>query len=382
MVHLNHFHKFKIFITICINICFFESAYAGSLSMFNPIDLPSKKYTVYVNTQTLLVNDAFSIKGLFDDFHGKFTSKNSDYLAIGDIRYDIGLIMAEGFYMGYTYREEAMMNTSSDTMKLVNKVSNKLNLSLGRTYQVSLDTEGFEVHGFVLSKILTFYHSNTLDVKFAMSGELLHGIQIQHGSASGNALAIADKDYDFLWKSHYLYTENYLYDLEVDKITSSGYTIHMALYIQYNQMKLSAIVNDMYGKLFWKNLPYSDVKLSSDNKHYDNNGYVMYSPVLSGFEGTMMYTQTLMKKWRVEGSYDFWNSNFKLGTEYINETYLPYIEYTQAYENGIISTVSYETYFGMLGVNLRYKNYSLGIKSNDIIEPSAMKISLGLQYQF
>lgn len=359
-----------------------EPALAGSLAIFNPLDLPKDKNSVYVNTQTLIANDAFSLKGLFDDFHGHFSSQNSDYTAIGDIRYDVGTYINDSLYIGYAYRKEAMIQTSSDTMKLINQVSHELDLPIGKDYQIALEIEGFETHGIVLSKAIPMYQSDHFHIKFGLGAEVLFGTQIQHGTASGEAKSVSTTDYDFSLQSYYLYTENYLYDLDVNKVTSFGYTTHIALNIAYDQFSIDIIGNDVWGKLYWKNLPYSYVNLSSANKSYDENGYVVYSPVISGFEGNTEFIQTLMKKWSIQGKYTLYKDSFQIGTEHIADIYLPYIKYTHLYENDLLSTFSYETYFHMVGVDITYKNYYFGIQSNGIIEPSALKIDFGLKYQF
>ena len=86
------------------------------------------------------------------------------------------------------------------------------------------------------------------------------------------------------------------------------------------------MANDILGKLYWKNLPYSDVSVESDNKHYNENGYVEYSPIISGVEETTGFTQKLMRKWRIQGSYALEKDIFQLGTDYTSDTYLPYVK--------------------------------------------------------
>lgn len=355
---------------------------ADSLSLFNPNTIDKQSQNVTISMQTLLANDAFSLKGLFHDFHGDFNARNSDYIAIGDIRYDIGTYINDSFYLGYVYRKEVVINTSSDTMKLINQISHELDLPIGKRYQVMLNIEGFETHGIVLAKTIPLYQSGYWYIALGVGTELLYGTQTQQGIASGEARAVSTTDYDFSLQSDYAYVNNYLYDLDVDKVTSWGYTTHLSLSIAYDKFSMNFIVNDMIGKLYWRNLPYSNVNLSSANKNYDENGYAIYSPIVSGIEGNRKFTQTLMKKWRIKGAYSLGDDIFQIGTDYINDTYLPIIQYTHLYENNMLCTFSYETYFHMVGADVKYKNYYFSIQSNGIIEPSAMKIDFGLQYQF
>ena len=114
MVLLSLFYSKQKIRILCMGIflsC--ELASADSLSLFNPNTILKNPDSLTINTQTLLANDAFSLEGLFDDFHGDFHSQSSDYFAVGDIRYDIGTYIDEVGYIGYTYRKEAVIKTSS-----------------------------------------------------------------------------------------------------------------------------------------------------------------------------------------------------------------------------------------------------------------------------
>jgi len=359
-----------------------ESASADSLSFFNPNDITKHPNHLSINTQTLLANDAFSLEGLFDDFHGDFHHQRSDYFAVGDIRYDVGTYIDGLGYVGYTYRKEAVIETSSDTMLLVNQASNDLDLTLGKQYNLGLEIEGFEVHGVMFANSISVYEKNGWNIRLGGAVELLYGTETQHGNVSGDASAVNESDYDFTLHSRYLYTENYLYELDVDRVTSYGYTTHISLFSRYNDFSLSVIVNDISGKLYWKNLPYSDVNMASGNKSYDENGYVKYAPVISGIERTTKFTQTLMKKWRIEGAYILDEGLLQLGSDHIYSTYLPYVKYTHHFENEVIASASYESYFDMVGVDIAYKYYHLGVHTNGLIEPSALKINLGMHYTF
>ncbi len=383
MVHLSHFHSKQKILIVNMSILFLsESAMADLLSLFNPFDIPKNTNTLYVNTQTLLINDAFSLEGLFNHFDGEFLHKNTNNLAIGDIRYDAGIHIEPYGYIGYTYRKEALMEISPDTALLVNQVNKKLDLSLGKKYQLYLALKGFETHGITLSKTVPLYQGSGFTINFGLAMELLYGIQTQKGKIEGEASTLSSHDYNFNVHSNYLYTENYLYDLDVNKVTSYGYTTHLSLHARYKQISLDLIVNDIIGKLYWDNLPYSIVNLTSSNKSYDENGYVEYSPFISGMENYQKHTQTLMQKWRLEAGYTFTKGKLELGAEHIYSTYLPYIKYTHFHENNIISSLSYESYFGMFGIDIKYDNYYFGVYSNGVTEPSAAKVNLGLFYTF
>lgn len=383
MVHLNHFHRVETLLIFFVGIILeSEFALAHSLSLFNPNAIVQNRNNLTINTQTLLTNDAFSLEALFNDFEGDFYPQSSDYMALGDIRYDIGTYIDTIGYIGYTYRQEAVIKVSSDGILLIHQTKNDLDLSLGKRYSLELEIEGFEVHGITLANTLPLYQKNGWDIHIGGGVELLYGIQTQKGYIEGDATAIAKNDYDFSIYSHYLYIENYLYKLDVDEVTSYGYSTHIAIEATYNNYTLSILSNDILGKLYWENLPYSDVTLASENKSYNDNGYVQYTPIISGVEKTTKFTQTLMQKWCVEMGYKEDSELFQLGVEHIYNTVLPYVKYSHDFENNMSVGVSYESYFGMVGIDIAYKGYYFGLQSNRLIEPSSSKITLGVHHAF
>jgi len=262
------------------------------------------------------------------------------------------------------------------------QAGNKLDLTLNKQYQLFLDIEGFETHGITLSKVFSAYKDDFLEVNIGLGMELLYGMEAQDGTIFGKAITSSKKNYDVSLVANYLYIKNYLYDLDVIPVASYGYSSHIAIQTKMHDFSFTCILNDILGKLNWNGLPFSIVNLASGNKSYDKDGYVKYAPIISGKEGTRSYTQNLPKKWNVHMDYHLNTSQFTLGSEYIEDIHLPYIGYSYQYAKQTKMMATYESYFGMFGVEINYKTYMIQIKTNSLSEPSAAQISLGYQYYF
>jgi hypothetical protein len=245
-----------------------------------------------------------------------------------------------------------------------------------------MQIEGFEVHGITWANRYPLYQDHGWDIQVGLGLELLYGTEAQEGYAIGSARANATNDYDFVWQSDYTYTENYLYDLDVPQVTSFGYTTHLSLQASYKDFTFLGVINDLWGRLYWKNLPYSDVTMSSGNKSFDENGYVEYAPLISGVELEKDFTQRLMRKWRIEGQYKLEDATIHIGNDHIYGVDMPYVCYAQHYQNELLVRYSYESTFDMLGVDARYKHYHFGIHSNGLKNTSAIKASFGLYHTF
>ena len=117
MVLLNLFSKKFTLLTIFVSTGFLTvPATAGTLSLFDPNHIKKENQEIELNTQLLLVNDAFSLEVLFDDLEGSLHDQDKRYNAIGDARIDIGSHLDFLGYVGYTYRKEVVMPASSDTL--------------------------------------------------------------------------------------------------------------------------------------------------------------------------------------------------------------------------------------------------------------------------
>jgi|GEM_PF-1771510 len=352
------------------------------LSIYDPFFIPKNQKNLNLHSQILLTNDAFSLKSLFNNFHGKYVSSQSNHTAIGDIRVDVGSYIKGWGYIGYSYRKEAVIKSTSDSMKLLYQVSNNLDLTTDDHYDIFISLKGFETHGIEFSNTYPLYSDGIFDIQIGYGIELMIGTEGQNGYVTGYASAVSKTEYDFNLNSYYYYTQNYLYDYDVEYTSAYGFNTQLAMLFIYDNFTLKIVGNDVLGKLYWKNMPYSEVNLISENKSYDKNGYVKYSPAISGLESEQNVIQRLMPKWRFDTLYEIDEGFVQMGFDYIDDITLPYISYGHKINNSLMMKLSYEHYFGMFGLDLTYKHLKVGVSTNRFIDPSAAKVSVGYLYRY
>jgi len=375
---LNHFRKhLKFLALVAINII---PANAGVIPLLNPQKQTSKKYLFSTKAQAFLANDPFTLQDLFGDMNGNLNAKQGDNIALGVVRFDIGVSDYKWGYVGYTYRKEVAITAAQGTIELLYKTKNDIDLETGKKYNLAVKIDGFEAQGISFANNFDIFKKNGVKVNLGVGVELLTARQMQHGYVRGSAEAISQKDYNYYAESDYKYTKNYLYDLDVPNSKANGYSSHVSVYLAYENISFLFLANDIFGKLYWDKLPYSIVHVSSDNKEYDKDGYVKYKPLISGKEGTNNYIQTLESKYRFEGEYNFQTSSVKFGTEYLYSTYLPYITYTKMFSDDLNINFSYETRFESFASEINYKNYVFGIRSDSLTEPSTFGLTVGVSF--
>ncbi len=355
---------------------------AGVLSLADPQSL-SEESTAHLCVQAFAADDPVSLHDLFNKWQGSFHPKEGANLAIDDIRTDIGISLKSWGYLGYTYRHHSIVETNRDTVLLAWQQLNDIGFTTGKRYALDISIEGFEADGVLYAKSFEVFKREKGSLSVGFGIELLRGRNIQDGYLNGSAVANSEKDYDFSAVADYRYSENYLYNLNVKKPDGYGYTTHLSLRYRYGDFRLNLLVNDLYGKIVWKDLPYSYVNVNSSNKSYDDNGYVIYNPTISGVEKYIDYTQRLYTKYRAEGSYSLSaQTMLTAGVDAAKERVFPYIAAAHSFTRHLEASLSYESRFGMFGIDLRYKALRLALKSDGIDHPSALALTLSCILRF
>lgn len=355
---------------------------AGVFTFFDPIN-SDKSTAASANIEAFVADDPVSLGDLLDKWHGEFHPKSGTNLAVDDMRVDIGGSSKKWGYLGYTYRHQSFTAASSDTVELAWQQLNDIGFTPGRVYNLDISIEGFEADGIVYAKSFELLNSAERSLKIGVGIELLRGRNMQDGYLKGDAAANSSKDYDFSAVSDYRYTENYLYKLDVERAEGFGYTTHLGLSFRHKNVALHLLANDIYSEIEWKRLPYSYVVMNSSNKSYDENGFVVYNPTVSGIEKYIDYSQKLYAKYRAEGRLTTKeNTLFTAGSDYVKGLWFPYAEISHLFRNGIKTAISYESRFKSVGVDISYSGLRLLLRGNDLNDPSALGVSLSYTIPF
>lgn len=377
MALLNLFHRQLLLSALLLST---TSAFAGVTSLFDPIKFSNPENNFHVRVQSFFANDAVSIQTRLHKMRGDIDAKEGDNLEIIDVRIDSGIYSKYTGYIGYTHREESAKIASKDMEELYHSVRNKNSMTIGREYNLKLLVDSFKANGVVLANSFPIYKSDTLRIKIGGALELLQANVMQDWELSGNAKAVGKKDYDYNVVSRNNYTHNYLYRLDVPKSSATGYGFHFSLDANYKNFQLSLIANDIFAQLDWKLLPYSYVKMNTDNKTYDKNGYVRYNPSISGIEKEMDYTQHLIEKYRIEAKYSVSKSIFEIGLDHMYFNYLPYISYIYNFSKNWSAKLDYESRFGSYYGEVKYKDIFVGLRASSLEEQHVVALNLGIGF--
>jgi len=384
MVLLNHFHSILELFRSTFFIVFLASTSvlnADVLSYFNPAYFQTKTVTSSFNTS--IANDPVSLEAFFHNWDSNYHPRNGMNLALESSRLDLGMVFKDNYYFGYTYRHDVFLEASSDFTHLMYLTKNKLDLPLNEQFDLYLNIEGLEAQGILFGRKFVFSPTKWGEWSLFLSGSLLYANNVQKGALSGNAKSISKYDYTFQADADYYYTRNYLYDLDVVKRSGFGFSTHLTVDYKYKDFSMTLIANDFFGRMYWNNLPYSYISMDSENKYYDENGYVHYNPTIHGIEKTKYYTQKLPIKLYLEGRYKVKKKYlFSMGFESMDGYIFPFSKLIYISEKNKAYFISHEYRFGGTTIGMNYKNIAISLTADKLIDPSMVGMHLSASFHF
>ncbi len=384
MDHLNHFRSIKYLPAILVGkLLFISTAHAGVIQFFDPIQTPQNK-TIKTQYKVFLANDPMPIKEFLDDWQGDYTPKNGQNLALMDSRFDLGGGVGEHYYLGYFYQYDLFIDTDKDFTDLFYGVKNKNDLEVDREYSLDLAIEGIKQHGLIFSGDRKVYENDNYSIGLGGAVYLSYGLEMQDGYVAGNAQTTNEKDYDIDASSSYYYTHNYLYDLDVTSSFGYGYGSHIGLYFENKKhnFQIKLLVNDLVSKMYWKDLPFSEILLKTENKSHDENGYVKYAPTISGLEQYRNYTQTLEPKYKLEGSVVLEDSTIFGGIDLMHGKNFPYVKISHKLDEVQTLEMMHESRFGSFGFGYGYKTFKIEIIADEFTDVSSFGLNSSFSYRF
>ncbi len=379
MVPLNHSLRLAVILYICS-----LSLRADVLQFFDPTK-EHKPSTLTSQLSYFIANDPISLEEFFGDWQEHYHPESGKNIALQDMRVDIGGKFYKDFYLGVFHRYNVFVKTNKDFTDLYYTIKNKEDFLLDRDYTLNLDMEGLRQSGMLISKSRVVYQDGDSSLKVGGALSLSFGHDVQDGNIRGTATSPSEKLYQVTAQSTYHYTYNYLYDLEVDSAYGLGYGADIAL--EYTNSKynfgIKVIANDIFSRMHWKDLPYSFVDIQTENKTFDTDGYVKYSPSISGVEKYVDFTQNIDARYKLTLEKKFYDYvAFSCGVESAYGEIFPFIRFDEALSESQDIGLSYESRFKTFGFDYRYNSFVVGLATDALSNFSAFGLRSSFQLQF
>ncbi len=256
------------------------------------------EYTPFVEVSSFSHSEPIAVHAILNDWDAPFSKGD---VAFSVNRVEVGLGLNEWQFSVFE-RQDYLFEFSADTAKLLYETNTQQDLVPGQQYDLNLKTNSFVARGLKLG-----YQRPIAGFNVGVAVSYLEGLDLTDGSLQGQATATANNDYNFDFDVDYYYTEDSLFDRQVDSNPQgNGYGIDLSVEgFILPQWHASLEVQDLFAQINWWDAPRTVATGSSETKEYDDEGYLVFNPVASGTESNEDYTQKIPTKVFISSQYEF-----------------------------------------------------------------------------
>lgn len=236
-------------------------------------------YDVFVGFHTTLISEPEPVKTTLDDWGSEF-SRGERQWALA--RLEAGVRMDSGLEVSVFSRALADIRMNEDAVAFYGKISRKENLEAGESVPVKVAVNGFTGHGFRLG-----YQHQDAQWTVGVGASLFRAGHLMAGDLSGQFTALDDSDYNFDAEVDYVYYRDVIFKRpDVNEAAGLGFGLDLALAYRVDEhWSWSVSVEDLFARIRWQDAPFTVASASTDQKSFDEDGYAVFAPLLSGREG-------------------------------------------------------------------------------------------------
>ena len=220
-----------------------------------------------------------------------FAGDWDDHINAGDVAISLSRLYLgyqhRSFSFQYVLRYDTYYRYANDTVQFLSLTENQLPLAENRQYQLYIEADKSASKGF------RFGYNTWLsdDIELGAFFSLLRPTNLLIGSLNGTAVAVDSNDYDFSFSSDLVYKDDPLYSRASEELSGQGYSFDLAIhYIVNENWDIKIDLLDLAGELTFDDVPFTTADATSDIKNFDENGFVIFDPVVSGIEGNKFFT--------------------------------------------------------------------------------------------
>lgn len=175
--------------------------------------------------------------------------------------------------LGYLYRLDMDLRFNRATSDYYYNSENNRPVTTSSDTPLTLYAHRFSATGFRLG------HSQQINSvwSLSLSGSLFNADDLIEGQVSGSPQSL---------EVDYHYSEDTLLDRQVARPKGQGASLDLAAQWQGNSSAMNLQIYDLLGSIWWRNAPYTQAQASADQNTYNDEGYLVIKPLLTGFEGT------------------------------------------------------------------------------------------------
>ena len=367
-----------LFLVALLN-CISEAHANSPMSGFNPTYLADTPDGLTVQARTFWANSALPLRSIYFDKweEGNFSP---DTVNSADTWWqaDTGIVY-NSWRLAALYRGELFLETNRDTIEVLHLIETRQKLPVGRTFSIDLEAEGFSAYGIELAKGLNL-DGILPGLRTGIAVRYLNGEMIQNAKIMGSATPTGPKTYDFDLLLDYTYDRSIIYRRRnTVPGRGDGFSFDVGLdYAWKEKFGGSLLVRDLFGRIFWKDMPYTYADATSEVKTYDNHGYQTFRPTIRGFEGYRSFTQKIPLKTDIDLWYREGPITLTTTLNLVEDRPLYWVDLALRPFPDLLVSAGYNINYEAMVIGITYRNATVRLTADEV-ELSRAK-ALGFEF--
>lgn len=345
----------------------------GLLTIDNPANNPETS-GVYLSAEAFQANDALAIRQYLGEWRGEYSPRAGTNAGLLSARTEIGA-QWHGFRLGALYRAQARVETNRDTTDVVRQYNTDSGYDAGRSYVLDYKSAGFSANGLRLSKSVTIPLGEQWISRWGAAAALLEGKQLKVETTSGSVIALDAKDFS---ANANLTSANNNLDIN-DPILfnpfvrpqqafgGQGYAVDAGLVLRRDDgLQMEVAINDLAGRMDWKNVPQRFTSYNTATKYFDAQGYARFNATASAMSSFVNYGQELDPRVWLAVSYPLGRYEAQLATSYSQNLWLPEVNVRFPITADWRMKGGYDTHFSTVLVGLQHQWFECSMRTDNL----------------
>lgn len=364
----------------------------GLFAVQNPATVRGET-ALYAELDAFAGSDALPVRAFGANWGAAYTPRAGANMALAVAQAETGVQWSHT-RLGALYRAQALVQANRDTMDLAHQYNTAASYDSARTYGLDYRLVGFVADGVRISHSRGIPSFSGWTLHGGAGVALLQGRQLKVESASGqvNTLGGHDLNANAAWDN--LHSSMNTSDPATfnpfvrspGELSGAGWALDLGVRAEHEDgWLLELAANDAAGEIQWKNVPQRVSALNTSTRYYDADGYVHFNPMTSATSRFINYRQVLDTRWRMvlgyvvnPGTQVQWSTN-----QWGDVTLMEWLA-SHRFDNGLEAQVSHDPHFGTVGVQVRWRGLTVGLRSDamDLWQAHAYGLTLGYVQAF
>lgn len=362
------------------------SARADLLGLSNPADLAGMTNFQLYSLATLFAgSDYIAVNQASGNWNGSYTPRDGKNLSLLTGRVEAGASWGS-WRIAVFDRVEGVAQSNRDTTNVV--YDNKQNLAMpaGQNLIAYLNLQFFLADGVRLDKGFLVNGSDGTQYAFGAGFSLLNGTRSRFTSLGGVASSTS-AGYSFDANLQDANSRGNYPFISTATPSGTGYSMDLGGKIVWtNGSRLDVAANDLFGRIYWHNMPYTTETANSATLTRNAAGYISYNPTISGVNALnrTSVVQALNPKVFTQYTYPVANVDLCAGTDWILGYWLPQIGTAYHVNANWKTSLNYDFRFNTVGVGIENKWFYINAESQtlSLATSKAFGASVGVHASF